>query len=174
MSSIFMSMTIIARLSSFLLVTLSFTHCSNNLPEKKYSKLEISDRLIEQYGSTETGTGYSHNLILKNFNPDLYTENNLIAFGDNYIDTVSTGKPIFSITICKPFELEKQYDSRDIGPIRDHAIISINYNSYDPELDRLPIITGMILWIDGKPIEISPLDKDERQKTLKYHQNRSR
>lgn len=107
---------------------------------------------------------------MKNFNPDFYSENNLIAFADKYIDTVSTGKPLFSITICKPFKLGRQYDSRDIGPIRDHAIISINYNSLDMGPDQLPTITGMIVWVDGRPVEISPLDKNERLKTLNYYQ----
>jgi hypothetical protein len=65
--------------------------------------------------------------------------------------------------------LSEYHDSRAIGPIRDHAIVSIDYYSYDPTFDRLPIIKGMTLWIDGKPIFNSPFDKDERLKDLNYY-----
>ena len=97
-------------------------------------------------------------------------ENDLIALADNYIDTVTNGKPISSITICKPCKLSEYHDSRAIEPIRDNAIISVDYEPYDSTFDRLPIIAGIDVWVDSKPVHISPFDKDERLKGLTHYQ----
>jgi hypothetical protein len=77
-----MIMTLRTLVSTFILMIFCLMSCSYKPSDAKYSKLEIFDRLIEQYGSSETGVKFSHNLILKNFNPDLGTVNNLIAFAD--------------------------------------------------------------------------------------------
>lgn len=140
--------------------------CNSKSEKANYSGLTLSDRLIDVLGKNGV-TEYSHNLILKDFDPDLYSENDLIRFADKYLDTVLTNKPVSSITICKPFKLERHYDSRDIGPIRDHAIISFDYDPYSEESHDLPHIHGITLWLNGKPVNVSPLDRDERMKELK-------
>lgn len=86
-------------------ITICFYSCSDKSSDGKYSKLEIADRLIEQYGSSETGVKFSHNLILKKFDPDLCsrcTENDLIALADNYIDTVTMVNPYLQSLFVSP------------------------------------------------------------------------
>ena len=114
----------------------------------------------------KTEVTYSHNLILQDFNPDLYSENDLIWLADKYLDTVTVNKPIFSITICKPFKMERHYDSRDIGPVREHAIISFDYET-DSMGGKLSNLEELTLWQDGKPIRIGPINRDKRRERLR-------
>lgn len=153
-------------LTLFLLLVL--TNCSNRSSTTTYSELKIADRFTEQYSETvnnKTKVTYEHNLILQDFNPDLYAENDLISLADKYLDTVAANKPIFSITICKPFKLERYYDSRDVGHVRDHAIISFEYDT-DSTGGKLPNLKELTLWQDGKPIQIAPINLDERRRKL--------
>lgn len=152
-----------------------FFACSNSSSGDEHEFINLQIGAIYKTGG---GFGYEnrhvemahHYLILKEFDEkDNYGWNQFIAFADSYRDTVQMDLPLSAITICKPFNTNRNFSGGDgWQEMRENSLLTVAY-SHQTMHEKLAHISGLTIWRDGKPYSINVLTPERMKKLGGYY-----
>jgi hypothetical protein len=130
----------------------------------QYKPLELR-RIYTQMRGMNGMNGYTHFVVAENYRED--EDNFLVKYADEYLDTCKSQLPVWEIIFCKPFDFSPTYDSQDLEPLFNHALVSIGYLP-DTVQRKFPDIESVSFWKNGKRsyIQLNTIERRNRKNEL--------
>ena len=146
-----------------------FCACKTEIPDLEFIESKFEPVYFLQSCNGDV-CGYTHTLMLDNYNDELFSRYDFIYLADKYLDSVKTNLPIRSVVFVRPFDFQPVNDSEDDSKIIDHSIAKINYTDETMSF-KIPEISSVSIWIDGHEHRLDYMQVSSRQQRMEYYQS---
>lgn len=115
--------------------------------------------------------GYSHTLMLNDYNDSCFNDYDFVQIADKYLDSVQQRLPVRMIRFVKPFDFQPASDSEDIEPLNNNFIVAM-YFTDETMHQKVPEISHISIWTDGNEKQLEYLHVSNRTQRMNYYKSK--